>query len=78
MTTGVLGLYPSTPHEVDLRALRVTLNNRDEKTIFTEELFKMVEYMFKNIYFGSASKIKGLISRTVTGTKFSTQSRIFS
>ena len=53
----VVGLYPSIPHEVGLRALRDALDKRDEKTIPTEELLKMAEFEFCN-------KIEKQISRT--------------
>ena len=70
MTTDVVGLYPSIPHEVGLRALREALNKRDEKTIPTEELLKMAEFVLKNNYFEFGNKIKQQISGTAIGTKF--------
>ena len=48
VTADVEGLYPSIPHEVGLRAMREALNKRDEKTIPTEELLKMAEFVLKN------------------------------
>ena len=36
-TADVVGLYHSIPHEVDLRALKVVLDEKDEKTIPMEE-----------------------------------------
>ena len=70
VTADVVGLYPSIPHEVDLRALREALNKRDEKTIPTEELLKMAEFVLKNNYFEFGNKIKQQISGTVIGTTF--------
>ena len=67
----VVGLYPSIPHEVDLRALREALDKRDKKTIPTEELLKMAEFVLKNNYFEFGNKIKQQISVTAIGTKFS-------
>ena len=65
-----VGLYPSIPHEVGLRALREALNKRDEETIPTEELLKMAEFVLKNNYFEFGNKIKQQISGTAIGTKF--------
>ena len=70
MTADVVGLYPSIPHEVGLRALREALDKRDEKTIATEELLKMAEFVLKNNYFEFGNKIKQQISGTAIGTKF--------
>ena len=49
VTADVVGLYPSIPLEVDLRALREALDKRDEKTIPTEELLKIAEFVLKTI-----------------------------
>ena len=54
----VVGLYPNIPHEVVLRALREVLDKRDKKTISTEELLKIAEFMLKNNYFVFGNKIK--------------------
>ena len=70
VTPDVVGLYPSIPHEVGLRALREALNKKDKKTIPTEELLKMVEFALKNNYFEFGNKIKQQISGTAIGTKF--------
>ena len=66
----VVGLYPSIPQEVGLRALREGLNKRDEKTIPTEQLSKMAEVVLKNNYFEFGNKIKQQISGTAIRTKF--------
>ena len=65
-----VGLYPSIPHEVGLRALREVLNKRDAETIPTEELLKMAEFVLKSNYFEFGNKIKQQISGTGIGTKF--------
>lgn len=36
VTVDVAGLYPSTPHEVELHVLRVALGNRERKSINIE------------------------------------------
>ena len=66
----VVGLYASMPHEVSLRALRETLDKRDEKTIPTEELLKMAELALKNSYFEFGNKKEQQISGIATGTKY--------
>ena len=47
VTTDVVGLYPSIPHDV----LRKQLNAFDNKSIPTEGLVKMAEFVLKNNYF---------------------------
>ena len=69
VTADVVGLYPSIPHEVGLRALRNALDKRDEKTISTEELLQMAEFVLKNNYFEFGNKIKQQITGTAIGTK---------
>ena len=68
--TDVVGLYPSVPDEVGLRALREALDKRDEKTIPSEELFVIAQFVLKNNYFQFGKKIKHQISGTEIGTKF--------
>ena len=70
VTADVVGLYPSIPHEVGLRALREALNKRDEKTIPTQELLKMEKFVLKNNYFKFGTKIKQQISGITIRTKF--------
>ena len=69
-SANLVGLYSSIPREVGLRALREALDNRDEKTVPTEELYKMVKLAVKNNYSEFGNKIKQ-ISGTAIGTKFS-------
>ena len=70
VTADGVGLYPSIPHEVGLRALREALDKRDKKTIPTEELLTMAEFMLKNNYFEFGTKTKQQISGTAIRTKF--------
>ena len=51
VTTDVVRLYPSIPHEARLRALKEALGRREEKKISTEDLVKMDQFVFKNNYF---------------------------
>lgn len=64
----VVGLYPSIPHKVVLRALRQ--DKKDDKTIPTEELLKMAGSLLKNGYFKFGSKIKEQLSRSAIVTKY--------
>ena len=70
VTADVVGLYPSIPHEVGLRALREALEKQDKKCIPTEDLVKMAEFVLKNNFFEFNSKIKQQVSGTAIGTKF--------
>ena len=44
----IIGLYLSTSHEVDLKALRNALENRNYEEILTENLLKVEEVVLKN------------------------------
>lgn len=48
VTTDVTTFYPSIPHVVGLKTLREVLEKRKQKTIPTEELVKMTEFVLKN------------------------------
>ena len=65
-----MGLYPSIPHEVGLKALREVLDKREQHTIPTSEPIKMADLVLKNNYFEFDGKIKQQISGTTIGTKF--------
>ena len=41
----IIGLYPSMPHELDLKALRNTWENRNYKEISIGDLIKMAEFV---------------------------------
>ena len=58
VTADVVGLYPSIPHEVGLRALKEVLDRREEKKISTEDLVKMAEFMLKNNYLEFNGQVK--------------------
>ena len=70
VTEDVVGLYPSIPHEVGLKALREVLDKREQHTIPTSEPIKMADLVLKNNYFEFDGKIKQQISGTAIGTKF--------
>ena len=66
----VVGLYPSNPHEVGLNVLGVALGNREHKSINTEDLIKMAEFVLKKNLFEFNRKVKEQISGAVIATKF--------
>ena len=70
VTADVVGLYPSIPHDEGLEVLRKQLNAFDNKSIPTEDLVKMAEFVLKNNYFEFNSTVKHQISGTAIGTKF--------
>ena len=70
VTADVVRLYPSTPHEAGLRALKKALDNRKSKTIITEDLLKMTEFVLENNYFYFNGKFDQQVSDTAIGTKF--------
>ena len=78
VTADVVGLYPSIPHEADLRALKEVLDRREEKTNSTEDFVKMAELVLKNNFFELNGQVKHQISGTAIDTKFApTYARIF-
>ena len=69
VTADVVGLYPSIPHNEGLEVLKKQLDNFYEKSIPTEDLVKMAEFVLKNKYFESNSNVKHQISGTAIGKK---------
>ena len=70
VTTDVVGLYPSIPHQVGLKALKETLDKRENRNIATNDLIKMAEFVLKNNYFDFNGQVKQKISGAAIGTKF--------
>ena len=58
VTADVVELYPSIPHDEGLEVLRKQLNAFDNKSIPTEDLVKMAEFVLKNNYFEFNSTVK--------------------
>ena len=75
VTADVVGLYPSIPHNEGLEVLEKQLRNFYKKSVPTEDLVKMAEFVLKNNYFEFNSNVKHQISETDIGTKF-TQSYV--
>ena len=70
VTADVVGLYPSIPHNEGLEVLKKQLDNFYEKSIPTEDLVKMDEFVLENNYLELNSIVKHQISGTAIGTKF--------
>ena len=70
VTSDVVGLYPNIPHDEGLEVSRKQCNALDNKSISTEDLVKMTEFVLKNNYFEFNSTVKHQISGTAIGTKF--------
>ena len=66
--TADVGLYPSIPHNEGLEVLKKQLDNFYEKSIPTEDLVKMAEFVLKNNYFEFNSNVKHQPSGTAIGT----------
>ena len=65
----VIGLYPCIPHVAGLKALKNALDARKNKSIPTENLLKMAEFVLKNNIFEFNGTVKEQISGTAMGTK---------
>ena len=70
VTADVVGLYPSIPHELGLKALEEALEKRDSIQISTSDLVKMAKFVLQNNYFEFNGETKQQISGTAIGTKF--------
>ena len=70
VTTDVVGLYPSIPHDEGLKVLRNQYDKFIDKTFPTEDIIKMTEFVIKNNLFEFNSKFFKQISVTAIGTKF--------
>ena len=69
-TDDAVGLYPSIPHNERLKVLKKQLVYFYEKSIPTEDLVKMAEFVLKNNYLELNSIVKHQISGTAIRTKF--------
>ena len=54
----VIGLYPCIPHVAELKALKNALDARKNKSIPTEILLKMAEFVLKNNIFEFNGTVK--------------------
>ena len=69
VTADGVGSYPSIAHEFGLNAIKEALHNRERKSILTEDILKMLEFVMKNNYFEFNGKIKQRLLGTTIGTK---------
>ena len=51
VTADVVGLYPSIPHDEGLEVLRNKYDKFIDKTVPTEDIIKMAEFVLKNNFF---------------------------
>ena len=69
VTADVVGLYPSIPHKLGLKALEEALEKRKSIQILTSDLVKMAKFVLQNNYFEFNGETKQQISATAIGTK---------
>ena len=67
-----MGSYPSIQHDEDLKVLRNQNDKFIDKTVPTEDIIKMAEFVLKNNLFGFNSKFYKQISGTAIGKVCST------
>ena len=70
VTADVMGLYPSIPLELGLKALEEALEKRGAIQVSTSDLVKMAKFVLQNNYFEFNGETKQQISGTAIGTKF--------
>ena len=70
VTADVVGLHPSIPHDEGLIVLRNQHDKFIDKTVPTEDMIKIAEFVLKNNLFEFNSKFYKQISGTAIGTKF--------
>ena len=51
VTADVVGLYPSIPHNIGLRALKEALDKQEQIKIPRDDLLQMAEFVLKNTFF---------------------------
>ena len=64
-----MGLYPSIPHELALKALEA-LEKRESIQIPRSDTLKMAQFVLQNNYFEFNTETKQKISGTAIDTKF--------
>ena len=70
VTSDVVALYSSIPHEAELKALKDALDGRGSKSINTQDLIKMARFVLQYNYFEFNGIVKQQMSGTAIGTKF--------
>ena len=69
-TIDVVGLYPNIPHELGLSAMKKALDKREDKSVSTETLLDLAEFVLKNNFFTHNDQIFRQIRGTAMGTVF--------
>ena len=69
VTADVVGLYPCFSHVAGLKALKNALDARENKSIPTENLLKMAEFVLRNNVFEFNGTVKEQVSGTAIGSK---------
>ena len=69
VTTDVVGLYPSIPHNEGIAVLKQKLEEQPSTKIPTNDLVQLTEFVLKNDLFEFNGKVKQKISETAIGTK---------
>ena len=70
VSADVVGLYPNIPHNEGLDILRGALEKRTDKSVATDTLIKMAEFVLTNNFFEFNLETYQQISGTAIGTKF--------
>ena len=70
VTFDVVGLYPHIPHDEGIDTMRKFLNEREDRTVSTENLCKLAKIILKHNYFELGEKIFHQLLGTAIGTKF--------
>ena len=58
VTAYIVYLYPSIPYELGLNAIKEALENRARKSVPTNDILKMLEFVLKNNYFEFNGNVK--------------------
>ena len=77
VTSDVVVLYPSIPHETGLNALREALDSRENKHVPTDDLLKITAFVLKKNYFKLAGKVKKQLLGTAIRIKFAQTCQYF-
>ena len=57
VTTDVVGLYPSIPHELGLKALEEALEKRESEQISTDDLIKLAKFVLQYVFLNLTDKL---------------------
>ena len=70
VTADVVGLYPNIPHAEGLETLREALDIRLDRSVSTDFLIEMAEFVLTNNIFGFKRDMYHQLNGTAIGTKF--------